>query len=130
MKKPIRVILIEEQSIFRAGIRATLEQQGTCCIVGEASERDAVLKLLRTRDPAPDVALLAAELSRADPLEVACQLRHSFPHLAVVLLTASESEEQLFSSLMVGVTAYCTQHHPGRAEGYRRPGKSGRVSDR
>lgn len=107
MKQTIRVVLIEEQSIFRAGMRATLERQGTCCIVGEASDKEAVLKLLRTHDPAPDVALLAAELSRADPLEVVCQLRHALPHLAVVLLTDSESEEQLFSALMVGVTAYC-----------------------
>ncbi len=104
----IRVIIIDEQPLFRQGIRATLEQMGDCVIVGESTDTAAVLELARTANP--DVALIDAGLTSSDPLEIARQTRHIAPRMAIIMLTPSEDEERLFQSIKVGAAAYYTRN--------------------
>jgi DNA-binding NarL/FixJ family response regulator len=104
----IRVIIIDEQPLFREGIRATLQRMGDCVIVGESTDMGDVLELARTSNP--DVALIDAGLTSSDPLEIARQARHIAPRMAVVILTPSEDEERLFQSIKVGAAAYCTRN--------------------
>jgi len=100
----IRVIIIDEQPLFRAGIRATLERMGNCVIVGESTDPAEVFELARSGTP--DVVLIDAGLTSADPLEIARQMRHLAPQLAIIILTPSEDEERLFQSIKVGASAY------------------------
>ncbi|GCE17449.1 response regulator transcription factor [Dictyobacter kobayashii] len=72
----IRVIIIDEQPLFREGIRATLQRMGDCEIVGESTDAADVLEIARTCNP--DVALIDAGLTASDPLEIARQMRHSY----------------------------------------------------
>lgn len=103
----ISVIIIDEQPLFRAGIRAALQRMGDCEIVGESTDILDVLELARTHTP--DVALVDAGLTTADPLEIARQARHIAPRMAIIILTPSEDEERLFQSIKVGAAAYCTR---------------------
>lgn len=100
----IRVIIIDEQPLFRAGIRATLERMGDCVIVGESTDPAELFELARSSTP--DVVLIDAGLTSADPLEIARQMRHLSPQLAIIILTPSEDEERLFQSIKVGASAY------------------------
>lgn len=104
----IRVIIVDEQPLFRQGIRSTLEQMGDCIIVGESIDIDNVLELARTGSP--DVALIDAGLTSSDPLEIARQSRHVAPRMAIIILTPSEDEERLFQSIKVGAAAYYTRN--------------------
>ncbi len=104
----IRVIVIEEQPLFRAGIRATLQSMSDCQIVGESTDTLDVLEMARTHNP--DVALIDAGLLTSDPLEIARQARHLVPHMAIIMLTPSEDEERLFQSIKVGAAAYYTRN--------------------
>jgi DNA-binding NarL/FixJ family response regulator len=104
----IRVIIIDEQPLFRAGIHATLERMGDCEIVGESTDAADVLEIARTCNP--DVALIDASLTSSDPLEIARQARHITPRLAVIILTPSEDEERLFQAIKVGAAAYCSRY--------------------
>src|SRR5579859_559542 len=104
----IRVVIVEEQPLFRQGIRATLEQMGDCIIVGDSINPDEILEITRTENP--DVVLLDASLSSADPLEIARQMRHITTQLAIIMLTPSEDEERLFQSIKVGASAYYTRN--------------------
>jgi len=103
----IRVIIIDEQPLFREGIHATLERMGDCEIVGESTDAADVLEIARTCNP--DVALIDAGLTTSDPLEIARQARHIAPRLAIILLTPSEDEERLFQAIKVGAAAYCSR---------------------
>ncbi len=103
----IRVIVIDEQPLFRAGIRATLENTGDCQIVGESTDTFDVLELARIHNP--DVALIDTGLLASDPLEIARQARHLVPRMAIIMLTPSEDEERLFQSIKVGAAAYYTR---------------------
>lgn len=104
----IRVIIIDEQPLFREGIRATLERMGDCEIVGESTDAADVLDTARTSNP--DVALIDAGLNASDPLEIARQMRHIIPRMAIIMLTPSEDEERLFQAIKVGAAAYCSRH--------------------
>ena len=104
----IRVIIIDEQPLFREGIRATLERMGDCVIVGESTDAADVLELARVYNP--DVALIDAGLTSSDPLEIARQTRHLAPRMAIIILTPSEDEERLFQSIKVGAAAYYTRN--------------------
>jgi DNA-binding NarL/FixJ family response regulator len=104
----IRVIIIDEQPLFRAGIRATLERMDGCVIVGESTDAAEVLEMARTSSP--DVALIDAGLTASDPLEIARQTRHITPQMAIIILTPSEDEERLFQSIKVGAAAYTTRN--------------------
>lgn len=103
----IRVIIVEEQPLFRQGIRSTLEQMGDCAILGDSTDANDILELVRT--VSPDVALVDAGLTSADPLELARQMRHLAPRMAIIILTPSEDEERLFQSIKVGAAAYYTR---------------------
>lgn len=103
----IRVIIIDEQPLFREGIRATLERMGDCEIVGESTDIADILDIARTCNP--DVALIDAGLVASDPLEIARQARHVAPRMAIIILTPSEDEERLFQSIKVGAAAYYTR---------------------
>ncbi len=104
----IRVIIVEEQPLFRQGIRATLEQMGDCIIVGDSTNPDEILEIARTENP--DVVLLDTSLNTGDPLEIARQMRHITTRLAIIMLTPSEDEERLFQSIKVGASAYYTRN--------------------
>jgi DNA-binding NarL/FixJ family response regulator len=100
----IRVIIIDEQPLFREGIRATLERMGDCVIIGESTDAAELFEIARTGSP--DVALIDAGLTSSDPLEIARQTRHLAPRMAIIILTPSEDEERLFQSIKVGAAAY------------------------
>ncbi len=96
----IRVIIIDEQPLFREGIHATLERMGDCEIVGESTDAADVLEIARTCNP--DVALIDAGLTSSDPLEIARQARHIVPRLAIIM--------RLFQAIKVGAAAYCSRY--------------------
>jgi DNA-binding NarL/FixJ family response regulator len=104
----IRVIIIDEQPLFREGIRATLLGMGDCSIVGESTDAAEVFEIARQTNP--DVALIDAGLTSSDPLEIARQTRHLAPRMAIIILTPSEDEERLFQSIKVGAAAYYSRN--------------------
>jgi DNA-binding NarL/FixJ family response regulator len=104
----IHVIIIDEQPLFREGIHAALERMGDCEIVGESTDATDVLEIAQTCNP--DVALIDAGLTASDPLEIARQIRHIAPRLAVIILTPAEDEERLFQAIKVGAAAYCSRY--------------------
>src|SRR5438093_272931 len=103
----IRVMIVEEQPLFRQGIRCTLEQMSECVIVGDSTDPHEILELARLENP--DVALIDAGLTTADSLELVRQMRHLSPGTAIVVLTPSDDEERLFQSIKVGAAAYYTR---------------------
>jgi len=104
----IRIIVVDEQPLFRQGICSTLEQMGDCVIIGKSTDAAEILELSRIGNP--DVALIDAGLTTTDPLEIARQLRHLAPQMAIMILTPSEDEERLFQSIKVGAAAYYTRN--------------------
>jgi len=104
----IKVIVVDEQPLFRQGICSTLERMGNCEVIGTTIDAMEIYELARTNNP--DVAVIDAGLTHSDPLEIARQVRHLAPQIAIMILTPSEDEERLFQSIKVGAAAYYSRN--------------------
>jgi len=104
----IKVIVVDEQPLFRQGICSILEQMDNCEVIGTTIDAMEIYELARTSNP--DVAVIDAGLTKNDPLEIARQIRHLAPHIAIMILTPSEDEERLFQSIKVGAAAYYSRN--------------------
>lgn len=104
----IKVIVVDEQPLFRQGICSTLERMGNCEVIGTTIDAMEIYELARAS--APDVAIIDAGLTNSDPLEIARQVRHLAPQIAIMILTPSEDEERLFQSIKVGAAAYYSRN--------------------
>jgi DNA-binding NarL/FixJ family response regulator len=104
----IRVIIIDEQPLFRKGLHAILEGMEDCKIVGDSTDTTDVLGIVRAYNP--NIALIDTGLTSSNPLELARQIHHIVPQLALILLTPSENKEDLFQAVSVGAAAYCSRY--------------------
>lgn len=103
-EKLVRVVLVDEQPLFRRGVRAALERAGNYVIVGEMINMTDVLE--KTRTDTPDVAFIDTELIATDPFFLVQQMHLLAPHLAFIMLAQSEDESYLLPSINVGASAY------------------------
>lgn len=97
---PIRILLIDDHTLFRSGIKALLQRQTDFTVVGEASDGLEGVKLVE-QTPA-DVVLLDIDMPSMNGLEALAQIRESHPNLAVLMLTVSEDSDTLTESLRLG----------------------------
>ncbi|MFQ6013847.1 MAG: response regulator [Anaerolineae bacterium] len=100
----IRVLLVDDHTILRDGIRVLLEAQPDIQVVGEAADgREAVLK---TRQLRPHVVLMDIAMPRLSGLEATRQIKEENPEVAVLVLTMHDSEEYVGQILAAGASGY------------------------
>jgi DNA-binding NarL/FixJ family response regulator len=100
--KPIRLVMADDNVRIRTQVRRALEAGG-CEVVGEgASAEDAVALALQHR---PDVALLDIHMP-GNGIQAAQQISRSLPQTAIVMLTQSKDDDDLFDSLRAGASGY------------------------
>jgi DNA-binding NarL/FixJ family response regulator len=102
--KTIRLLLVHGCPLFRVGLCSLLAQQDECDVVGEATQLEEVLVLVR--EQRPDVVLLDGSLTATDPLDLVQQLRLMGVPGILVFAPPGGDEETLFRFLMSGATAY------------------------
>jgi len=104
-----RLLIVDDLPLFRVGIGSALEA-ANFEVVGEAtSAQDAVEK---SRDLQPDVVLLDILMPGGSGLEVVDEIISASPNSKVILLTASESEEDLLIGVKAGARGYVTKDTP------------------
>jgi len=102
--KPMRVILADDHTLVRAGIRALLEKLPWVAVVGEASDGREVLDLVKKQRP--DVVLMDIAMSGLNGLEAAERMSKEFPDVRVIMLTMHNNEEYYWRALKAGVVGY------------------------
>lgn len=101
-ERSIRLVMADDNERIRAQIRAALEAGG-CEVLGEgASAAEAVELALQHR---PDVALLDIHMP-GNGIQAAQQISRSAPQTAIVMLTQSKEDDDLFDSLRAGASGY------------------------
>lgn len=93
----MRVVLIDDHEIFRLGLRSLLEGESDIEIVGEADSGEAGLSIVA--ETCPDVVLLDYSMPGVSGLEILVTLRHRYPNVRVILLTATKAESVLTEAL-------------------------------
>ena len=100
----IRVVLVDDQTLVRRGIRSLLELAGDIEIVAEAADGDeGIATILRER---PDVVLLDVRMPRKNGLEVLRQLQEAKALPPTVLLTTFDDDEVLLEAMKAGARGY------------------------
>lgn len=99
-----RILLIDDHSLFRSGVRFLLQRQPDFDVVGEAA--DGLEGVKRAKALEPDVILLDLNMPGLSGLETLRLLMQDLPDCAVVILTVSEEAEELGQALRDGARGY------------------------
>lgn len=100
----IRVFIADDHSLVRSGIVLLLNEQQDMQVVGESKDgRGAIDGISQLR---PDVVLMDIDMPDMSGLEVTSEVVHSWPEIAVLILTGYDREEFLFQALRAGALGY------------------------
>jgi len=102
--KAIRVILADDHTLVRAGIRALLEKLPAVEVVAEADDGREVLEQVRTHRP--DVVLMDITMPGLNGLEAADRIKKEFPDVRVIILSMHNNEEYYWRALKAGAAGY------------------------
>jgi len=102
--KSIRVILADDHTLVRAGIRALLEKLPDVQVVAEAGEGREVLSLVKAHQP--EVVLMDIGMPGLNGLEATIRIVREFPNVRVVILSMHQNDEYVWQALKVGATGY------------------------
>jgi len=102
--KPISVLIIDDHTLFRSGIRLLLQRQDGFEVVGEAGDGLEGVKLAKRLEP--DVVLLDLHMPGVGGLEALQLLQEELPQVQVVMLTVSEDAQDLLEALRIGARGY------------------------
>lgn len=102
--KPIRVLIVDDHTLFRSGIKLLLERQTGFEVVGEAG--DGLEGVKRAKQLKPDVVLLDLHMPGTSGLEAIPLLREEAPQTQVIMLTVSEDADDLLEALRAGARGY------------------------
>ena len=102
--KPIRVLLADNQALFRAGVRALLEKIPEVEVVGEVGTGREALEFIQKQPP--NVVLMAIMMPEMNGLDATARVAAQFPDVRVIILSRNSSEEYVLQTLRAGASGY------------------------
>jgi two-component system nitrate/nitrite response regulator NarL len=101
---PIRVLIVDDHHLFRRGVSALLAEREDIEVAGEATNGREAIE--RARELMPDVILMDIKMPELDGLAAARQLKAEMPYVRIIMLTVSETDEDLFEAIKAGASGY------------------------
>jgi DNA-binding NarL/FixJ family response regulator len=101
---PIRLLIVDNHTLFRQGLISLLQNEHEFLVVGEAASGDAAVQQALALQP--DVVLMDVTLPGMDGIETACRLQETLPGTRVIMLTVSDEDEHLLAAIHVGARGY------------------------
>ena len=101
---PIRVLLVDDHTIMREGLRLMLGQQPDLLVVGAAGDRRTALESVENLKP--EVVIMDIGLPDADGVELAAEILTRWERIKVIILSAIADQEHLDRAMEAGVSGY------------------------
>ena len=100
----VRILLADDHTLMRAGLRVLLERQPDLVVVGEAEDGRQTVQFVETLQP--DVVVLDIAMPNLNGIEATRQIVAKSPRTAVVILSMHSDESYILRSLKAGARAY------------------------
>ncbi|MDP4115377.1 MAG: response regulator transcription factor [Bacteroidota bacterium] len=100
----IKVIIADDHTLVRAGIKSLLESINGVEVIGEADNGRVALKLIEQNQP--DIVLLDIAMSELNGLDTAARVSKEFPDVKIMILSMHASEEYVLQALRAGASGY------------------------
>ena len=101
---PVRVLLVDDDDLMRAGLKAVLSSDDDIDVVGEASDGREALDQVRALNPA--VVLMDVRMPDLDGISATREVLASSPQVKVMILTTFEQDDYIFGALNAGASGF------------------------
>jgi NarL family two-component system response regulator LiaR len=110
MEKPIRVLIADDHAMLRQGTVVLLERETDIIVAGEA--RDGLEAVQMAHSLRPDIVIMDVRMPVLSGLEATRQIQESLPDVRVLVLTAHDDDQYVFSLLEAGASGYLLKTAP------------------
>jgi RNA polymerase sigma factor (sigma-70 family) len=100
----VRVLLVDDDDLMRAGLRAVLSSDDTLTVVGEGADGRGSVDLVRASEP--DVVLMDVRMPDLDGISATREILAVSPEVKVVILTTFEQDDYIFGALRAGASGF------------------------
>lgn len=100
----LRILLVDDHILFRKGMASLLDMRDDLQVVGEASDGNEGIKA--ARELIPDLILMDVNMPNCNGMEATRMIKKEMPHVKIVMLSASEEDQDLFEAIKVGAQGY------------------------
>ena len=108
--KTIKILLVDDQPLFREGLRTLLSVQSDFEVVGEAGNGEEAIMLVRSLQPS--VVLMDLQMPGLDGVAATRRLHEEQPDCRVIVLTTFDDDEMVFDGLRAGAVGYLLKDAP------------------
>lgn len=109
-KKKITVLIADDQTLFREGIKDVLSGERWLEVVGEAA--DGIEAVAKAKKLKPDVVLMDIKLPKLDGINATRQIREACPNVNVLMLSSFEDEAHVLDAIQAGANGYLSKMLP------------------
>lgn len=110
MSSPIRLLLVDDQALFREGLRTLLSVHTDIEVVGEAGNGEDAIQLVEKLHPA--IVLMDMQMPVLDGIAATRRLKTIHPEVRVIVLTTFDDDEKVFDGLRAGAVGYLLKDAP------------------
>lgn len=108
--KPIRILLAEDQTLMRQGLKTILEMESDFRVVNEAEDGKAAVKLaLQAR---PDIILMDVQMPRKNGVDATREICRAWPGAKVIILTTFNRDDYVYEGVRAGAMGYLLKDSP------------------
>lgn len=110
MSQPVRILLVDDQSLFLEGLKILLSLEKRLDVVGECCDGRKALEACR--EQRPDVVLMDLNMPIMDGVSATKALKEEMPSIRVLALTTFDDDERVFDALRAGASGYLLKDAP------------------
>lgn len=103
-KISIKILIVDDQRLFRQGLRSLLEQEDDMEVVGEAADGQEAFTLVQETNP--DVILMDVEMPKLDGIQASRTILERYPNTHILMLSVHNEDERVISAIRSGAEGY------------------------
>jgi DNA-binding NarL/FixJ family response regulator len=110
VRRPVRVVLVDDHDVMRAGLRMLLQTDPELTVVAEAA--DAASAVVEVQEHSPDVVCMDVEMPGTDGLQATREILSVAPTSSVLVLTTFDRDDYLFEAISAGASGFLVKNTP------------------